>query len=150
MTHASAQRATTIRTLLFLSLLFVSIGCADVEIADYDDSPIVACVGEDIADRSSVSLTNDGSTDILQTFNVAFYLSSDETWDPADLLLLGGRDTMRARWSPLPSTTTSFHLRRRQGHNSCSLWPMSGTRCSRATNRTMSWHALSTFVRTPS
>jgi hypothetical protein len=55
-------------------------------------APATACRGEDIGSQVSLALENAGETAIGSYFHVGWYLSSDETWDASDRLLLGGRD----------------------------------------------------------
>ena len=68
-----------------------SCGPVDLVISDLT-VPDEACLGEDIAIRTALTVTNDGSDPLTPTIGIAWYLSSDTTWDTGDRLLLGGRD----------------------------------------------------------
>ncbi|MCR9164781.1 MAG: hypothetical protein ACE37F_33610 [Nannocystaceae bacterium] len=73
-----------------------SLGCGSCGPVDLVISaltvPDEACLGEDIASRASLSVTNDGADPVSGTVGVAWYLSADTQWDATDRLLLGGRD----------------------------------------------------------
>lgn len=79
------------RALLF-AMVATSAGCqADLAI-EAVSAPPSACLGEDLAPTSSVTIVNRGSEDITDTIHVAWYLSSDDVLDAGDTLLVGGRD----------------------------------------------------------
>jgi len=55
-------------------------------------APSTACRGEDIGTATALALRNAGDAAIDTYYHVGWYLSSDETYDASDRLLLGGRD----------------------------------------------------------
>ncbi len=68
-----------------------SCGPVDLVISELT-TPAQACLGEDIASGTSLTVTNDGVDPVSPTVGIAWYLSSDTTVGPGDRLLAGGRD----------------------------------------------------------
>ena len=68
-----------------------SCGPVDLVISELT-TPSQACLGEDIAARASLTITNDGADPVAPNVGIAWYLSSDAVWNSGDRLLLGGRD----------------------------------------------------------
>lgn len=88
-----------------------SCGPVDLVISDLT-VPDEACLGEDIAIRTALTVTNDGSDPLTPTIGIAWYLSSDTTWDTGDRLLLGGRDQITGGMSAGASAAVSLGVNR--------------------------------------
>ncbi|TPV97329.1 MAG: hypothetical protein B7733_00050 [Myxococcales bacterium FL481] len=76
---------------LFVFLCTLTACDSDLLIAEVETPP-QACPGEDIGPASLLTVAHIGDTEITETVNVAWRLSSDPELSPDDRLLVGGRD----------------------------------------------------------